>query len=65
MNLAKVNVCRVAKYPAFAEMLAQSTLTLGSFWHGDILFGYFPICLDILFGYFLVCVDNLLDVPFL
>ena len=30
---------------ASAGIPAQSTLTLGSLWHGNILFEYFPVCL--------------------
>ena len=31
---------------AWAGLLAQFPLTLGSFWHEDALFGCFPACLD-------------------
>ena len=32
--------CREARFPACARIPAQCTLTLGCYWHGDILFGF-------------------------
>ena len=40
-----LSICRGARHPVCAGNLAQCTLTVGSFQHGDLLFGYFLACL--------------------
>ena len=48
-NSSKVHEFRAANHPACSGIPAKKTLTLGSFWYGDILFEYCPVCLEFFF----------------